>query len=700
MNEQEIQHIALAGNPNCGKSTIFNALTGLRQKVANYPGVTVEKKEGVMKLDDGKEIHIIDLPGTYSLNPRSLDEEVAHDIVLGLRQDTPSPSVIVSVLDASNLERNLFFASQLLSTGKPMVVALNMMDLARGAGTTIDVGRLSSALGVPVIAMSANRGQGLTELKTAIIEQLRSPQKNPDVLTLPETVKKHMGSVIKCLIAHGLANEASATGEALRLVSSEKMLEHGRFSAASPELGGIVKSVRENLQKEGIHWHALEANYRYEWIENVMDRVCKRREVPESVNDKLDRILTHRVLGPVMLMAIMLFIFISIFNFAQYPMDAIKGFFDFATKAIESHMAEGPLQNLITAGVISGVSSVLVFLPQILLLFFFIAILEDTGYMSRAAFIMDRVMGKVGLHGKAFIPLLSSFACAIPGVMSARTIENAKDRLVTILVAPLMCCSARWPVYFLLAGAFIPHRQILGFIPLPALVIFSMVLFGVIAAVTVAGIFKRTIIKGETPTLILELPPYRVPSFKTIFRVMLDRGWIFIKNAGTIILAISIVLWALASYPKHPDVSADQQIQNSFAGKLGRSIEPIIKPLGFDWKIGISIITSFAAREVFVSSMGTIYGIEVSDTHETKDLQTRLQKEIDPETGTPFFTPLRAISLMVFYVLAMQCMSTMAAVKRETNSWNWTIFQWAYMTGLAWLASFAVWQGGHLLGYH
>jgi ferrous iron transport protein B len=308
------------------------------------------------------------------------------------------------------------------------------------------------------------------------------------------------------------------------------------------------------------------------------------------------------------------------------------------------------------------------------------------------------VMGKVGLHGKAFIPILSSFACAIPGVMATRTIENAKDRLVTILVAPLMCCSARWPVYLLLAGAFIPNYQVLGFIPLPALVIFGMVLFGVVAAIAMAGIFKKTLFRGETPALILELPPYRIPSMKTVLQIMWERGWLFVKNAGTVILAISIVLWALATYPIRPDLPPDQQVRQSFAGQLGRTIEPVLEPLGFDWKIGVAIIASFAAREVFVSSMGTIYGVEASD--DTTDLESRLKAEKDPKTGQPFFTPLRAVSLMVFYVLAMQCMSTIAIVKRETNGWKWALFQFGYMTVLAWLASFVVWQGGTLLGFN
>ncbi len=694
-----IPHIALAGNPNSGKSTIFNALTGMRQKVANYPGVTVEKKEGTMTVDEIGEVHVIDLPGTYSLSPRSPDEEVAHDVLLGLRKDTPGPDVIIAVVDASNLERNLFFASQLLSIGKPVVVALNMMDLARNNGVMVDTESLARQLGAPVIPMSANRGQGLVELKSAITQQLRSPSIPSDLIPLPPHVAKSVDQVAQTLIAHKLAGAILARGEALRVIGSQKVLLHPRFAKAGLALQQVVNSARKELAANGATWHALEAEIRYHWIESILLETRKQKEVSTSTSDQLDRVLTHRVAGPVMLMLIMLGVFITIFNFAKIPMDAIAGFFGWLSAQVSQIIPAGPLQSLLSDGIIAGVGSVLVFLPQILLLFLFLAILEDTGYMARIAFIMDRVMGKVGLHGKAFIPILSSFACAIPGVMATRTIENARDRLVTILVAPLMCCSARWPVYFLLAGAFIPNKAVLGFIPLPALVIFGMVLFGVIAAVVMAGVFKKTIVRGETPALILELPPYRMPVISAILRVMWERGWLFVKNAGTVILAISVVLWALASYPRKEGASPEQQIRQSFAGQTGRAIEPLLQPLGFDWKIGIAIIASFAAREVFVSSMGTIYGVALSDTDNTADLQTRLKWEKDPLTGKPFFTPLRAVSLMVFYVLAMQCMSTVAIVRRETNGWKWPLFQLGYMTVLAWIASFTVWQFGQFMGW-
>jgi ferrous iron transport protein B len=697
--KENCPHIALAGNPNCGKSTIFNALTGLRQKVANYPGVTVEKKEGEMRLPRAGIVHVIDLPGTYSLTPRSLDEEVTHDILLGLREDTPVPDVVVAVVDASNLERNLFFASQIMGIGKPVVIALNMMDLSRSKGISLDVETLQRKLGVPVVPMSANRGQGLSELKAAIETQLSaSPPSSDSVMELNLNVNgasASIESIADALIKNSATTRRAAKGEALRVLSSDRVLKHPRYQKLGAEFTRKVEEARVSLGKR---WQGFEAETRYAWIESVLENVRTQRQISQSTSDKIDAVLTHKFYGPFFLAGLLLLVFTSIYKFAEKPMDAISGVMDWSAKTLGAQMAEGPLRSLLTDGIIAGVGNILVFLPQIMILFLFIAILEDSGYMSRAAFLMDRIMGRVGLHGKAFIPLLSSFACAIPGVMAARTIENTRDRMVTILVAPLICCAARWPVYILLAGAFIPHRSVLG-IPLPALTIFFLVMLGVVAAVLVAGILKRTLFKGETPALLLELPPYRSPSLKLVLRTMIERGWLFVKNAGTVILAISIILWALASYPKNEELGLETQVKNSYAGQLGQAIEPVIEPLGFDWKIGIALITSFAAREVFVSSMGTIYGLEVEDTAETIELRERLKAETVPGTEKPFYTPLRALSIMVFYVLAMQCMSTVAVVKRETGGWKWPIFQFAYMSALAWLASFAVWQGGRLLGF-
>ncbi len=622
MNAEHTPCIAIAGNPNSGKSSVFNALTGMRQKVANYPGVTVEEKIGVMDLPGIGPVTVIDLPGTYSLNPRSPDEEIAHDVLLGLRDDTPSPQVIVAVVDAGSLERNLFFTSQLLSTGKPVVVGLNMMDQARALGYDIDAEALSRHLGVPVIPMTASRRIGITELKAAIAAQLSASAIPHDVIPLTPDLTQQVAGVADILVQHHLVPAPAASGEALRLISSENALENPRLVPAKPELEAAVAAARRKLGAAGRTWYAVEAETRYAWIERTLAEVRMRQPRPASVTERMDRVLTHRVMGPIALLVILFSVFFVLFRFTQPPMDWIKHAFGWLAAFAERVMPGGPLRHLLTDGIIAGVGSVLVFLPQILMLFLCIAFLEDSGYMARAAFIMDRIMGAVGLPGRAFIPFLSSFACAIPGVMGARTIENARDRLVTILVAPLMCCSARWPVYFLLASVVIPDRLVLGWIPLAAIVVFAMVVLGVVAAVAMAGLFRRTLLRGESNVVVMELPRYRIPRPGTVLHVMWERGWLFVRKAGTVILAMSIVLWSLTHYPRHADVSPREQIEQSFAGKMGRTIEPFIAPLGFDWRIGVSIVSSFAAREVFVSSMGTIYGAN------TADLKTRLRQAV------------------------------------------------------------------------
>jgi ferrous iron transport protein B len=692
-----ISRVALAGNPNSGKSTLFNALTGLRQKIANYPGVTVEKKEGTCRLSaEGqavREVTLIDLPGAYALSPRSPDEEITHDVIFGLRDDTPAPDVIVAVVDANNLERNLFFASQLLSTGKPVVIALNMMDLAEKSGLQIHPGKLAQFLGATVVPVVASEKKGLDQLRFAIYRLIHHPNVPGLPLPLKPLVEFQVRKVATVLAQNGLVPDAGARGEALRLISSTGASGHTRY-AGHRDLQGVVAGCRENLTAAGFQWHALEAEARYEWIENVIQAAgISPSAISQTASDKLDSVLTHRIWGVAAFLGLMLFIFSLIFYFAEVPMNAIESLVGWLSERVQSALPEGDLRGLIVDGVIAGVGAVLIFLPQILLLFFFITLLEDTGYMARASFIMDKVMGRVGLHGKAFIPLLSSFACAIPGVMATRTIENPKDRLVTILVAPLMCCSARWPVYFLLAGAFLPATLVLGFIPLRALVIFLLVVLGAVAAILIAGLFKHTILSGARPALILELPPYRWPVWTGVLRATWLRGSQFIKRAGTVILAISIILWALASYPKQPGASKEEQVKHSFAGMMGRAVEPAIAPLGFDWKVGIALMTSFAAREVFVSSMGTIYGVETDD-EDNSSLKDRMKADRFDD-GRPRFTTSSALALMVFYVFAMQCASTVALVYRETGGWKWTLFQFFYMTALAWGASFLVWQIGN-----
>ena len=699
MNEFEIPHIAITGNPNSGKSTIFNALTGLRQKVSNYPGVTVEKHEGVLQVEDGPEAHLIDLPGIYSLNPRSMDEIVAHDVLLGMRKDTPEPSVIIAVVDAGILERSLFLTTQLLSLGKPVIVALNMMDVCRSLGIHINIPELSRRLGVPVIPMTASRNEGVEDLRNAIRAMLASPTPARDVIALPATMLNPVDSVADELVAADFVHREAARGEALRLVCTEDSLSRPRYAPVRERLSPLVENSRSRISELGLSWFAIEAEARYAFIDQLMPAVRRERGLQPVLTERLDAWLTHPVGGPLSLAFILLLIFVSIFKFAQLPMEWIERGFGVVAEWVVAHVPPGPVQDLLTEGVIAGVGGVLAFLPQIMLLFFFIALMEDSGYTARAAFILDHWMGRVGLHGKAFIPLFSSFACAIPGVMAARVIDNEKDRLLTIMIAPLMCCAARWPVYLLIAGTVIPNISVLGFLPLPALVLGGMVIFGVVAAIAVAAVLNRTLLKGSSTTMPLDLPRYRRPQLRTLLHVMWERSVLFIKKAGTVILAMSVIMWALTNYPRSPDVPADANIQHSMAGRFGKLIEPVIAPIGFDWRIGVATLSSLVAREVFVSSMATIYGVEVGDPHKTADLQARLREEPDAATGKPFFTPLRGICIMLFYVLSMQCLSTLVVVRRETGSWRWTAFQWVYMTGLAWVVCFVVWQGGRWLGW-
>jgi len=690
---QTLRHVAIAGNPNCGKSTIFNALTGLRQKVGNYPGVTVERKVGRFFGSHGEPMTLLDLPGSYSLQVRSPDEAVSRDVLLGRRADTPRPDVVVAVVDASNLERNLYLVAQLLDLRLPTILALNMADLAEANGTMIDVNRLSAELGVPVIPMVASKGTGLVELRQALSRQpLPEPPPRPPV---PPALERE---------ALALAGRLAVTGdvafaEALLLLT----LHDDALNDLAERDGETVRAAlaaQARLREEGVEPLSALVESRYEWIHEVCSRAA-RKSVAEggeglTVSDRLDRILTHRVWGWVAFLGAMALMFFCIFSIAQVPMDWIDGGTQWLGGWVADHLPESNLRSLIATGVIPGVGGVVIFLPQILILFFFLGLLDDTGYMARAAFMMDRVMSSVGLHGKSFIPLLSSFACAIPGIMAARTVENRKDRLVTILVAPLMSCSARLPVYTLMIAVLLPAASAFT----QAGIMLSMYMIGIVAACGMAWLFKKTLLKSETPMLLLELPPYRLPVLRTVLRRMVERSGLFLKRAGTIIFALSILLWALATYPKpsNPETSKADAISQSFAGRMGHFIEPAIRPLGYDWKIGIGLVGSFAAREVFIGTMGIVYNVAGDVDDNTVPLRDTMRAELHPD-GTPVYTPLVCVSLMIFYVLAMQCISTVAVVRRETNSWRWPLFQIAYMTGLAWAAAFLVFHVGHLLGF-
>lgn len=696
------RRVAIAGNPNCGKSTLFNALTGLRQKVGNYPGVTVEKKIGRLSGSHGEAMEVLDLPGAYSLQVRSPDEAVARDVLLGRRRDTPRPEVVVCVVDAGNLERNLYFVAQVLELGLPVIVALNMVDVAERRGLVLDVPALSARLGVPVVRTIASRGVGLVELKQ---ELSRATLALPEALApMPPAIEEEAVALGARIGETERLPAPAARAEALLLLALEDRAE---LLAAAPTSGlaDATAAAAARLRAAGVDPTADPVEARYAWVGEVIRTGVRASETDVSgagrlsASDRLDAVLTHRVWGWAVFLALMGGMFFSIFTLAQLPMDAIKGGFEALGAWVGTKLPEGDFRSLLVDGVLAGVGGVVVFLPQILTLFFFIGLLEDTGYMARAAFIIDRVMTKVGLHGKSFIPMLSSFACAIPGIMATRTIEQRRDRLTTMLVAPLMSCSARLPVYTLLIAAMLPRDVASPWTK--AGIMLAMYLLGMAAAFGMAWLFKRTLFRGETPMLILELPPYRWPSWRGVLIQMGQRAGLFLRRAGTVILAIAILLWAAATYPKPADPATPPSaaLAQSLAGRMGHAIEPAIAPLGFDWKIGIGLVSSFAAREVFVGTMAVIYNVEKKgDDEGGTDLRDAIASETRAD-GRPVFTPLVCVSLMVFYVLAMQCMSTLAVVRRETNSWRWPLFQFAYMSALAYLGSLVVYQGGRLLGW-
>jgi ferrous iron transport protein B len=728
-------YIVLTGNPNSGKTTVFNALTGLRARVGNYAGVTVERKEGKFQGGPGDPpIRVLDLPGTYSLSPQSLDEQIARDILFGRLPEVPAPALVVIVVDASNLERNLYFASQVIELGYPTIIALNMVDVAEVNGLSIDVAKLSASLGVAVIPIVASAGTGIKELRRQIVECVRQNSRRgapPSFCDLPTPFRSEIKSLTQLLAGTPGPHATSPQAEALLILCDEKFLagSDGHYPAIIKQ---EVLAGRQRLETNGIDWRSAAIESRYNRINAIHQAVITEAEgQKEPFSDKLDRLVTHKFWGMLIFVGIMALMFFTIFTFAQLPMNLLQGFFRIAGDFMGRLIPPGDLQELVVKGIVQGVGAVVVFLPQICLLFLFIGLLEDTGYMARAAFLMDRLMSKVGLHGKSFIPMLSSFACAIPGIMATRTIETRKDRLVTILVAPLMSCSARLPVYTLLIAACMPGRLVTQ-----SLTMLSMYLLGIVVALGMAWIFKKTLLRGDTPMLVMELPPYKRPLLKIVLRHMWDRSRLFLRRAGTVILGINILLWFMASYPRHAAVEqqfagarsalqrsysqihaspeqqrqaleqidtarAGERLRGSFAGQAGRLLQPLIAPLGFDWKIGIGLVSSFAAREVFVSTMSIVYNVAEGsdeDTH-TKDLAQVLRQQKRPD-GTPVYTTLTAVTLMVFYVLALQCVSTVAVVRRETNSWKWPLFQWIYMGALAWVFAFVTYQGGRLLRFH
>ncbi len=672
--------IALAGNPNCGKTTLFNRLTGLRYKVANYPGVTVERKEGRTSLSANEEIRLVDLPGIYTLSGTAVDERIAARALLGQFEQDERPDLIVMVVDSTHLERNLYLVSEMIDVGFPLVLALNMADLAEKQGVTIYKELLSRTLGIPVVSIVASKGLGIDELKATVAEALAKS---------PTTASKSFGWLKDAPL---FREQAATLGEQFQKQSNNplppELLGSMLLSEAinpPPALVSETKSARAKLLEAGCDPYTFEATARYHWIQKIIDgSVVRNRGQARPVGDAVDAIVTHKFIGSIILFLTLAVIFQSIFLWAEAPMTLIETLIQAAQDGARALIPAGALQSLMVDGIIAGVGNVLVFVPQIAILFFFLGLLEDSGYLSRAAFLLDSIMRRFGLQGRSFIPLLSSFACAIPGILSTRTIASRSDRLATILIAPLMSCSARLPVYAVLIGAFIPHQTVWGVLSLQGLVLLGMYMLGIIGAVVVAYILKCTLLRREPAVYVMEMPNFRLPSLKIVLREVVDRVIAFLKNAATIILACSIILWFLASYPKPEADFTGNPVEISYAGKIGKFVEPAIAPLGFNWEIGVGLLASFAAREVFVSALGTVYNLA-----ETDDSSESLMSSLKERYQSGKLSLAIGLSLMVFYVFACQCMSTLAVCKRETGSWKWTGFMLVYMTVLAYGAAFA-----------
>ena len=689
------QHIILTGNPNSGKSSLFNALTGLKQKVGNFPGVTVDKKIGNLKLAN-EEVELIDLPGTYSLYPRRSDEWVAYKVLMGFEKDI-NPQLIIVAIDASNLKRNLLFCSQIIDLQIPVIVALTMTDIALRKNIKIDIDALQMQLGVPIIAVNPRKNKGLTQLKKVVENALQKISVTQNIFL---DTKPFAPNAINALQQKFDVNDYKAIHY---LINHEEL----NFDI---ETNKTIENIEISNNFNATKTQAEEVITRYKRINQIM-QICVQEPSPlakKIFTDKLDNLLLHRVWGYGILLFVLFILFQSVFWLAQFPMDGIEWSFKALSTGLHNYLPENKITSLLLNGIVAGLSGILVFVPQIMILFALITIIEDTGYMARISFLSDKLMRKVGLNGKSVMPMISGFACAVPAIMAARNIENKKERLLTILVTPLMSCSARIPVFTILISLVIPNTYYLGFMSLQGLVMMCLYLLGIVMALITSYVAKYFIKIKEKSYFILELPVYRAPRWHNVLVTMIEKAKIFVLDAGKVIMIISILLWILSSYgpnnkmqiaqekykmelQQHPENKAvlernlsTEKLEFSFAGYLGKAIEPAIKPLGYDWKIGIALITSFAAREVFVGTMATLYSVEDSND---KGLREKL-KAAKHKDGSLVYTLPAALSLMVFYVLAMQCMSTLAIVKRETKSWKIPIIQLIYMTGLAYVLSF------------
>ncbi len=680
--------VVIAGNPNSGKTTLFNALTGLRYKVGNYPGVTVERKIGSINLSENERAVLVDVPGIYTLSNFSEDEQVATKILFGSYPKEAPPDIVIAVIDCTNLERNLYFLSQLIDFGYPIVVALTMGDLANKVGIQIHSELLAKELDLPIVPIHANKKHGLEELKSTLLKTIESSKTSSKKFTwckdYPEVIQATTILGNKIIEAEPSLPKSTATLLGLG-IASDSFFAHSnkQTDKKSDELTKVIEETKQIISKNGLDPLSFDTTLRYIWANKVFTRSSQVQQATGLLSEKIDKILTNRVSGFLTFILLMAMLFQSIFIWAVAPMEYIASGINFISQTLSNLLPEGSMfSSLVVDGIVAGVGNVLVFVPQIAILFFLLSLLEDSGYLARAAYVMDRVMRPFGLQGRSFIPLLSSFACAIPGILSTRTIASKADRLATILIAPLMSCSARLPVYSVLISACIPSTLTYFGLSAQGITLLGMYLLGVVVAAIVSLILKLTILKGEPALFVMEMPPLRRPSLTTVFYDVYDRVRSFIKDAGTMILACSIVLWFLASFPKPPAEYTESPVRYSMAGRLGSFIEPAIKPLGFNWEIGISLIASFAAREVFISSLATIYQLDAEED------QGSLIAVLKRKNSEGSFTTRTALSLMVFYVFACQCMSTLAVTRRETGSWSWVVLMFSYMTILAWSMSY------------
>ena len=726
--------VALIGNPNTGKSTLFNALSGMRVRTGNYPGVTVEQRVARVRWD-GFDIELIDLPGTYSLSPKSPDEMVAVQVLTGCG-DEPRPDLVICICNAAALERNLYLATQVLEVGLPVVLCLNMWDSAVSCGVTLDIPAMSAALRVPIIPTSASRREGLAELKSAVVRELTASGRDRtepisdsfECSVLSEPIRMEVDRLGKILRDAELSAEKRSGFLVSRsLLDPAGSVEIMLAKSAGHAYSAALRDSRSILANKGLEIPAAEARQRYRFIGELLGTVQSRKPSSQArLTDRIDSVLTHRFFGFLICLAVLFLVFSTINWFSAPLSEGVEAGLNWMSSLVSSSMAPGPLRSLLTEGVISGVGSVIVFLPQICLLFLFIGLLEDCGYMARAAFMMDRLMGLLGLSGRSFLPLMSSFACAVPGIMATRVIDDRRDRFVTILIAPLMSCSARLPVYILMIGTFIPETQYLGgWISLQAIVLFAMSTLGLVVAVPVAMVLRRTLFRGEPSPFLLELPDYRVPSLRVVVERVWESGKSFVMRAGTLIFATSVLVWVAGSIPgdqserynltakieslEASDLEANsaelqglsrrlnlvngELLRGSALGRIGQAIEPVFTPLGWDWRIGVGVLASFPAREVIIATLGTIYSLGGDVSEEDEGLRGTLKAATWPDGSQVFSIPV-ALSIMVFFALCAQCVSTLMVIRRETNSWRWPVFSFVYMTVLAWVGAFLTYQIG------